>query len=212
MASPLYPISLNLENKLCVVIGGGKVAWRKIQRLLRSKARVKVISPQVVFQVSHYPNLKWVQGKYRGPGDLKGAALIFAATNDSDLNQQIQKDAHQLGIFINMASDSSTGDFITPATVAQGDLQLTISTSGKVPGLSKLIKQELEKKFTPDYDALISIFETVRQAALSSPCHQQENLASLQDMIYNYSALLNDLTKGTDPETITCQLLKNLNK
>lgn len=207
----LYPISLNLKNKLCIVIGGGKIATRKIQKLLECGATVKVVSPHIEIELEHLlkesASLTWVPTNYTGIDVLKGAALIFAATNNPSINEQVRLDANTLGIFINTASNAPSGDFITPATFSQGDLQITISTSGKVPGLSKHLQATLEAKFTPEYGILITILEQVRQAAIKNTPLKAENLSTLRDIIKNYPTILADLSDGVDPHIITQQLL-----
>lgn len=207
----LYPISLNLKNKLCLVIGGGKVASRKIQKLLECGATVKVVSPHLVVELKHLleedPMLTWIPTKYTGTDILKGASLVFAATNNPVVNEQIQSDANTLGIFVNMASNASLGDFITPATFSQGDLQISISTNGKVPGLSKHLQVTLEDKFTPEYGILINILEEVRQSAIKDTPFKAENLSTLRDIIKNYPTILEDLSAGVAPKLIIQRLL-----
>ena len=207
----LYPLSLNLKNKLCVVIGGGKVAARKIQKLLECGATVKVVSPHLVVELKHLLResvlLTWIPTKYTGIDVLKGAALVFAATNNPSINEQVRLDAKALGVFVNMASNASSGDFITPISFSQGDLQISVSTSGKVPGLSKHLKATLEDTFTPKYEVLINILEEVRQSAIKDTPFKSKNLTTLRGIIRDYPTILDDLTAGVDPKIITQQLL-----
>lgn len=210
----LYPISLNLKNTLCVVIGGGKVATRKIQKLLACGATVKVVSPHVVVELEYLLKesvlLTWIPIKYTGIDLLKGAALIFATTNNPAINEQIRLDANTLGTFVNVANHASLGDFITPASFSQGDLQISVSTSGKVPGLTKHLKETLKDTFTPEYEPLITILGQLRQAAIKDTPFKAENLTTLRNIIQNYTTILDDLTTGTDPNTITQSLLDQI--
>ena len=212
--SLLYPISLNLEDKFCVVVGGGNVAYRKIQRLLDCGARIKVISPRVVPQLEHdlkgSASLTWVATAYTGREDLKGACLVFAATNDPIVNEQIRLEANALGILVNVASQSHLGDFIVPATFSKGDLQVSVSTGGKVPGLSKLIKETLEGEFIPEYGDLIDILEQVRQVAVTETISKKENLIQLGNIVSNYDSILEDLRSGVPVDTITQRLMNIL--
>ena len=212
--SSLYPISLDLKDKLCVVVGGGKVACRKIQRLLDCGAVVKVIAPSVKPELEHYlkehPLLTWVNTGYTGIVDLKGASLVFVATDDSILNEQVRLEANSLGILVNVASQSHLGDFIVPATFSRGELQVSVSTSGKVPGLSKLIKENLEGEFIPEYEALIDILEQVRQASITNTISKKENLITLSNLISHYDSILDDLCSGITQDTITTRLLNKI--
>lgn len=212
--SSLYPISLDLKDKLCVVVGGGKVAYRKIQRLLDCGAVVKVISPNVEPELEHslkeHSLLTWVKTSYTGAADLLGASLVFVATDDPILNEQIGLEASSLGIFVNIASNAQLGDFIVPAAFSKGDLQISISTGGKVPGLSKLIKENLEDTFIGEYEALIDILEQVRQATITKPISKKENLIQLGAIISDYNSILEDLSSGVPPETIAHRLLNKI--
>lgn len=204
--SRFYPISLNLNNKLCTVIGGGKIALRKIYGLLECGAIVKVISPTIKVELKHllkqYSTLSWVNKPYTGKEDLKGASLVFAATDNSFINEKIYNDANALNIFVNIASHGELRDFIVPATFNQGDLQVSISTSGKVPGLSKAIKENLEDQFGDEYATLISILEQVRNAAIMDTDNKITNLSALAEIVQDYHAILNQLCSGEDPNTI----------
>lgn len=212
--SNLYPVSLNLKGKLCVVVGGGKVASRKIQKLLECGATVKVVSPHIVVELEHLLKettlLTWLPTKYTGIEVLKDASLIFAATSNPAINEQVQLDANSLGIFVNIANNASSGDFITPATLSQGDLQISVSTSGKVPGLSKLIKENLEDEFAAEYEVLIDILAQVRQVAIAKTNSKKENLTQLACIINNYSAILEELSSGVPRNTITDRLLNKI--
>ena len=212
--STLYPISLDLKDKLCVVVGGGKVAYRKIQRLLDCGAIVKVISPNVEPELEHSLRkqslLTWVKTSYTGAADLLGASLVFVATDDPVLNERIGLEASSLGIFVNIASNAQLGDFIVPAAFSKGDLQISISTGGKVPGLSKLIKEDLEDMFTGEYEALIPILEQVRQVAITKTSSKKENLVQLGAIISDYDSILEELRSGVPQSTIADRLLNEI--
>lgn len=210
----LYPVFLNLKGKPCVVIGGGKVSCRKIQRLLACGAMVKIISPSIEPELEHYLEehdlLTWIQRGYIGPQDLEGGFLVFVATDDPVLNENIRLQANQLNILVNVASNAHLGDFIVPATFSKGDLQISISTSGKVPGLTKLIKETLEGQFIPEYKVLIEVLEQVRQAVIKDSTFKQENLILLKEIVKDYDSILNDLTAGVSRDIVTQKLLSKL--
>jgi siroheme synthase-like protein len=147
-----YPIFLNLGGRRAVVVGGGKVAERKVRKLLGAGARVHVISPEFT------PGLKklWEQRKitvtprrYR-TGDLRGRArersaiLVFAATNDPAAQRTIRRDAAAIGALINVADDPARCDFIVPAWVTRGNWHVAISTSGTNPSLARALRQQLD--------------------------------------------------------------------
>lgn len=214
--SKLYPISLHLNHKLCIIVGGGKVALRRATKLLECGARVKVVAPDTTdgFEPLLKANacLTIAKGLYLGPSDLTGAFLVFAATDDPVLNLRVQADANALGLFANVASRGDLSDFIVPSSFNQGDLQVSVSTSGKVPGLSKAIKESLEGDFGPEYMALISLLEEVRQLAISPSNDKTKNRYILSDITANYEAILEDLKAGISSHTLKSQLLGPLER
>ena len=192
-----YPVSLNLNDKLCVVVGGGNVATRRATGLLEAGARVRVISPSITPKLAELIklnlNISWLNSPYGDLADLRGASLVFAATDVPDLNLRVQEDAGSLGIFTNIASDGGLGDFIVPSSFNQGDLQISVSTSGKVPGLSKAIKANLEHGFGPEYTMLINLLEDIRKQALANPDSKTENRHILSDITANYLSILDEI-------------------
>ena len=206
-----YPVSLNLKDKLCIVIGGGKVALRRVSKLLESAAIIKIISPTIrpefTSLIDKHPNLSWRKAYYKGPKDLYRAFLIFATTDDTCLNKQIWADANALGIFTNVASNGQLSDFIVPSSFNRGNLQVSVSTSGKVPGLSKAIKENLEGTLGPEYETLINLLEQVRTFAITDSTNKTKNRHILKDITANYLSILEDLNAGIDTDTLGKQLL-----
>jgi siroheme synthase-like protein len=151
-----YPLVLtNLSTARCVVVGGGTVAERKVRQLLDAGARPTVISPTLsaalaawhaAGQIAHIARL------YR-EGDLAGAALAFAATNDAAANQRVAAEARERGILANVADAPEAGSFHTVATLRRGDLLITVSTGGASPALAAQIRSELAERYGPEYAA-----------------------------------------------------------
>lgn len=210
----LYPISLNINHKLCIIVGGGRVALRRTRGLLESGAIIKIISPTIDPELKNLiagtPNLSWRKTHYIGPQDLHRALLVFAATDNPSLNEKVQEDAHSLGLFTNIASNGGLSDFIIPCSLKQGDLQISVSTSGKVPGLSKAIKENLEETFTPEYQTLISILEDIRTLALKESHNKTKNRYILSDITANYLSILEDIRSKMDLGSVRDELLKFL--
>ena len=119
--------------------------------------------------------IEWQHRGYR-PGDLRGAFLVFAATDDPAIQRQVTDEARELNVLINIADNSSECCFQLPAAVRRGDLLLTISTSGGSPALSAWIRRKLEGEFGPEYGVLVRLFSTIRGAVIgdgaSSSLHQ----------------------------------------
>lgn len=148
-----YPLFLDITNKQCLVLGGGKVAERKVDMLLQCNARVIVVSPfitKTLLKLHRENRIECLHRVYSAE-DLHGAALIFACTDNIAINKRIKKDAARLNIPVNVIDNPDLCDFIVPSIVKKGDLTIAISTSGKLPLLSKKLREKIEEIITDDY-------------------------------------------------------------
>lgn len=167
---PLYPINLDIADHLCVVIGGGRVATRKVTSLLHCNARVRIISPDLTDDLRNllpHPSIEWRQRPFIS-GDLHGATLAFALTNNPTAQKQITREAKSLGILLNVADNPQACSFQTPASLHRGDLLIAISTGGNSPVLSSIIRQELEARYGEEYGDLITLLGAIRQQAMAT--------------------------------------------
>lgn len=159
-----YPISLNISGKKCVVIGGGEVALRKITALLGHGAEITVISPQVCAGINELAASGQIRLLRRGyqPGDLTGALLAIAATDDGNINQEVVKEARGQAVLVNVVDDAALSDFIVPSCLHRGDVTVAVSTSGKSPALARKLRLKLEKEMGDEYAALVNLVGEVR--------------------------------------------------
>ena len=172
-----YPVCLDIEGKLCVVVGGGRVAERKVLGLLACDAQVSVISPELTEELSSLydaGSILWIEREYR-PGDLKQAFLVIAATNEEETQKQVYDEAAAHNLLLNVADVPQRCNFILPATVRQGDLVISISTAGKSPALARKLRMELEKRYGAEYKILVNILGAIRPQILASGLSQSEN-------------------------------------
>lgn len=137
----MYPVMINIKDKLVVVVGGGKVASRKIKTLLAKDAQVRVISPELNEGIDPQ-RVTWLQRPYQR-GDLEGAKLVFACTDDASVNTQVMEDAHPSQL-VNNTGDKHFSDFYNVAIARAKDFSVMISTDGASPERSKEIRQKLE--------------------------------------------------------------------
>jgi precorrin-2 dehydrogenase / sirohydrochlorin ferrochelatase len=144
--TPYYAAFLNLVGKVCVVIGGGRVAERKIAKLIESKAEVVVISQEIRQRIEEWVHAGCVLHIARDykEGDIKDAFLVFAATNCRDVNQRVFEEASRLGKLVNVVDDRESCSFVVPATYGRDELQIAISTSGTSPAKAKKMRERLE--------------------------------------------------------------------
>lgn len=163
----LYPVMMNLENRLTLVIGGGSVAARKISDLLEAGAAVKVISPDFVPEVvemsrMNSQRIELVQRKYI-KGDLQGAVLVFSATDNRDVNAAVYAEAEELGILVNAVDDPPNCSFYVPSFVRRGDLIFSLSTSGASPAMAAKLRRMLEDVIPCEVDNMLKTLRRGRE-------------------------------------------------
>ncbi|HAA84443.1 MAG TPA: bifunctional precorrin-2 dehydrogenase/sirohydrochlorin ferrochelatase [Thermodesulfobacterium commune] len=184
MTNVYFPVFLNLEGKLCVVIGGGKVGERKVLSLLQAKAFVKLISPEatpVLQKLAEEGQILWEKRIYQ-PGDLEGAWLVVAATNDPSTQRSIYDEANAKRVFCNMVDVPEFCSFIVPSVVKRGSLTIAISTSGASPAVARRIRESLEMQFGPEYEIYLKLMENLRKQILElnlSPTEKEIKLHRL---------------------------------
>jgi precorrin-2 dehydrogenase / sirohydrochlorin ferrochelatase len=162
---PFYPVTLDIRKRLCLIIGGGEVAARKIEPLLACEAMIRVVSPTAcpgVRELAEDGRIEWLPRGYR-EGDLQGAFLVFAATDNGDVQRLVTREAHERGILINNADNPEACTFQVPAAVRQGDLLLTVSTGGGSPALAAMIRKSLEQEYGPEYGLLVGLLASIRE-------------------------------------------------
>jgi len=181
-----YPVFLDIEGKRAVVIGGGPVAQRKAASLIEAGAAVTVISPEAVPAIARLAErgiLTHKPRKYR-KGDLRGAVVVIAATDDPSVNERVASEAKALGILINCATPPDSGNFIVPSSIKKGALTLAISTGGASPALSKRLRLDLEVFLGTRYSWFLEFLEEARgrlKAEVEDEAARQEILRKLVD-------------------------------
>ena len=155
-----YPLFLDLTGQPVVVIGAGKVATRKIRSLRVAGADVTVISPQAL----NLPDgLRWLRRRYRR-GDLAGARLVIAATDDRRVNELVCAEAKRRRQLVNCIAPPSTGNFFVPAVARRGGITLAISTDGKSPAFAKQLRRDLERFLAGGYPERLKKMSAQRRA------------------------------------------------
>ena len=164
-----YPIFLDIAERACLVVGGGKVGARKAKRLLEAGARVTVVSPEMdaaLVALLPHERLSLKRRTYR-PEDMADIFLVIGATDDAGLNRQIKGDAQAAKSLCNVADRPELCDFILPAVVNQGDLAVAITTAGNSPALAKRLRRQLQSQFGPEYARLTAMLGAVRRRLLA---------------------------------------------
>ncbi len=160
-----YPVFLNLKGRACVVIGGGRVAEGKVRNLTKHDCSVTVVSPRVTPAIGRWASqgrIAWLQRPYR-EGDLKGAFLAIAATNDNEVNRVIAEEAEREKALLNVVDYPPLCAFIAPAIVERGPVTIAISTSGASPALARKLRETLEGSELVQYADLAGVLSKARR-------------------------------------------------
>jgi precorrin-2 dehydrogenase/sirohydrochlorin ferrochelatase len=174
-----YPLFLDLTNQPVTVIGAGKVATRKIKTLLQAGAQITVISPAatefIVGQASRLSSprrssgktpvqpLRWLRRPYRR-GDLAGARLVIAATDNRAVNEAVCREAQRRRQLVNCIAPPAAGNFIVPSQIHRGGITLAISTGGASPAFAKLLRRDLERFLAAGYVRRLQQMSAQRKA------------------------------------------------
>ncbi len=164
-----YPIFAIIENKPCLVVGGGAVGERKVQDLLAAGARVTVVSPTLTPELAALASrgeIRYLAADFTA-SQVEGMALVMAATDDPEVNAKVSAAAQARAIWVNVADEPEHCTFIVPAQVRRGDLTLAISTGGASPALARQVREELQQHFGPEYGPYLDLLQRVRTRLLS---------------------------------------------
>lgn len=170
-----YPLSLNLEGRKCLVVGGGRVAARKTGGLLGAGAAVLVVSPALCEELKKLKDEKKISHEERAfkAEDAFGMALVFAATDDEAVNASVAEAARRHGALANVASQPDGGDFLVPAVFREGGLTVAVDTGGASPAAAVWVRDELKAALPPGTLELVAVFKALRaefgQGAGSGP-------------------------------------------
>jgi precorrin-2 dehydrogenase/sirohydrochlorin ferrochelatase len=191
-----YPVHLDINNRNCIVVGGGGVGTRKVKTLLDCGARVTVVSLEVsphLQDLAASGDIILAQRSYKSD-DLSGMFLVIGATDDEKLNKQISSDADRRNMLCNIADRPEVCNFILPAIVHRDDLVITISTSGQSPAMAKKLRKTLENQFGKEYGMLLRLMGAIRQKLLQQT-HEPEAHKPLFEQLIN-SDLIGMIQKG----------------
>jgi precorrin-2 dehydrogenase / sirohydrochlorin ferrochelatase len=180
----LFPMFLKLEGRQVLVVGAGKVGEPKIEGLLDTGARVRVVALEASQAVREWGRDGKIDLELRAysSGDLDGVFLAVVATSSRILNEQIYAEAHRRGVLCNVVDVPDLCDFYYPAVVRRGDLQIAISTAGKSPSLAQRIRLQLERQFGPAYARWVAELGETRRLILASELTKERKLDLLHSL------------------------------
>ena len=144
-----FPIALNLNDKRVLVVGGGKVALRKVEALLEAKANILIVSPEVINEVKKIiesGDVGW-EKRLVCCNDINNVDIVIAATNDSNVNQQLKQWCEKEKVLINVVDRTEMCDFISPAVLRFDKALVAVYSDGKDPVLSRDLKNYLKEQW-----------------------------------------------------------------
>ena len=159
-----YPVFLTVEGRFCVVIGGGTIAERKVEGLLDAGAEVAVVAPECTPRMHALADEGAVKLHERtyAPGDLAGAFIAIAATDDSAVNEAVSREATERNVPLNVVDVTPLCTFIAPSIVRRGPVTLAMSTGGLAPALARKLRESLEANDDLAYADLAEMVGRVR--------------------------------------------------
>ena len=160
-----YPAFIDVKDRTCVVIGGGDIGEEKVHKLLECGAKIVVISPDVnegVRTLVDGDRITWVRRGYM-PGDLKGAFIAIAATDQNAVNRQIAKEAEARNVLLNVVDVTHLCTFIAPSVARRGEVTVAVSTGGTSPALARTFREMLSNSRLLEYADLAPILSDARK-------------------------------------------------
>ena len=204
-----YPIHLDIQNRNCLVVGGGGVGTRKVTTLLNCGAKVTVVSPEISQQLHNLAETAPLTLKSRPYrcADLEGMFLVIGATDDETLNAQISSDAERRNTLCNIADRPQKCNFILPSIVRRDDLVITVSTSGRSPALAKKLRKTLERQFGPEYGDFLKLMGAIRSRLLSQAHEPEAHKPLFEQLIDSNLIALIQAGKTEDINALLAKIL-----
>lgn len=168
-----FPFFIDIENKKCVIVGGGNVALRKIKKLLPFNPKITVIAPEICDEIKENNKVNILQRNF-ADSDIENAFMVISATDDNSLNAHIFELCQKNNILINTVDNKEKCGFIFPALVKKENLTVGISTSGKSPIYAKFLRKKIESSIDEKCDETIDILNKYRNL-IKSEINSEEN-------------------------------------
>ncbi len=164
--SSYFPLFISFKNRNILLIGGGKIAFEKLKKLLEFTTNIKLISLEFTLEISELADkysLKCEKREYKSD-DLKMIDFVIVAVDDDRVHRKVYEDSSALKVFVNSVDNQEFCDFIFPSIIKREDLTLAISTNGASPAVSKYLKRFLEKKLPYNISSFIKEMKDLRKS------------------------------------------------
>lgn len=158
---PLFPIFIDLKGRRALIVGGGRVALRKAERLMPYGADICAVAPEFIPGFAGIPGVTLLERRFE-PGDIDGAALVIAATDDSELNAAVSELCRWENIPVNVVDDLEKCSFVFPALVQRGELSVGISTGGASPSAAQYVRRGVEQLVPEGFEGILDFLSAHR--------------------------------------------------
>ncbi len=184
-AMEFYPVFLRLAGVPCVVVGGGAVAERKVASLLSAGAQVTVVAPRLTAALTAQVAAGAIAHRRRTycDGDLDGARLAYAATDDEALHADLARAATAAAVPLNVVDRPQWCSFIVPAVLRRGALTVAISTGGASPALARRLREDLDRHLGPEYERALDLLARLRRHLQGGPLPGSERQRILSQLV-----------------------------
>lgn len=183
MANKYMPINISLENRRCLVVGGGDVALRKVETLLEYESDITVIAPEPNDKIEYFAKkgeLKLEKREYRSP-EASDYGIVISASNKKDVNVQVSEDCRHAGVPINVVDNPVLCDFIFPAVLKRDILSVAVSTDGQAPFLAGQLRLILEDIFPQRWKKIAGYASKYRKKVMARWRGRPEKKAQCYD-------------------------------
>lgn len=179
-----FPFFVDVENQNCLVVGGGVVALRKIEKLLPFNPNITVVSPKVHKEILSIENINIIKRKFDF-NDLKEKSFVITATDDKVLNKEIYNSCKENNIPVNTVDDKDNCSFIFPALARNNGVTVAISTSGKSPLYAKCLRKKIEN-LIQDSESIVDNLSKYREK-IKNEISLEENRKVAFEKLLEYS-------------------------
>ena len=209
-----YPIYLDLKGRDALVVGGGAVAEGKALQLVEAGARVTVVSPELTEALSAAAGrgeITHIAGSFIEE-NLNGMFLVISATADRKVNEKVANAASERGLLCNVVDQGDLCDFITPALVTRGELQISVSTGGGSPTLTQRVKREVAAMIGEEYGALLELAVEMRAEAKSRIADFERRKNALRAFVESGALDLIRMGKRDEARALARRILQDAEK
>ncbi|SFG79092.1 precorrin-2 dehydrogenase / sirohydrochlorin ferrochelatase [Lachnospiraceae bacterium C7] len=200
-----FPMFVDISKKPCLIVGGGKVAFRKVAALFDFGAKITVISPKIIEDIKEVSGVTCIEREFQ-ESDIKGQKIVVAATDSRDENCKISEICKQMGIMVNVVDQLEDCSFIFPAYLKQRDVVAAFTSSGKSPVISQYMKLQNDKTMTPFLGEVNEFFGMIRKDVIEQVPDEDKRKLVYEDLL-EATLILNKLPTMEQVEGVIAHIL-----